>query len=134
MHIIVKSLPHADIDPIDEAPTYRLQKTWVSVFKFDGKLTRIEIEKGYTYDGATVPRLARWLIERDGVHRESALLHDFLYENEGHIDLGDDDFFYNRKDADQIFRECLKAQGLASWKVFLMYNAVRGFGWTMRRF
>lgn len=125
MLITVKSLPHADIDPIDEAPTYRLNKAWACLLKLDGKLTRIEIEKGYTYDGASIPRFARWLIERDGVHRESALLHDYLYECEGFIDFELDGLFYNRKDADQIFRECLKSQGLASWKVFLMYNAVR---------
>ena len=125
MHITVKSLPHADIDPIDEAPTYRLNRTWVAVLRLDGVSKRIQIEKGYTHDGASVPRFARWLIDRDGVHRESALLHDYLYENRGYIDLDMDSFFYNRKDADQIFRECLKFQGLASWKVFLMYNAVR---------
>lgn len=125
MHITVKSLPHADIDPIDEAPTYRLNKRWNCVLKIDGQLQGIEIEKGYTHDGASIPRFARWLIERDGVHRESALLHDYLYENEGVIEQDIDGFYYNRKDADQIFRECLKSQGLSSWKVFLMYNAVR---------
>jgi hypothetical protein len=134
MHIIVKSLPHADIDPIDEAPTYRLNKAWVCVLKVNGRLKRLEIEKGYTHDGASIPWFGRFLIDRDGVHRESVLLHDYLYENEGRIELGDDDFFYTRKDADQVMRECLKAQGLSSWKVFLMYNAVRGFGWMVRTF
>ena len=128
MHITVKSLPHADINPIDEAPTYRLEKEWVCVLKLDGQLTRIVIENHYQYDGATIPWWARWLIERDGVHRESALLHDYLYENKGFINLGDDGFYYVRKDADQIFRECLKSQGLSSWKTFLMYNAVRAGG------
>jgi len=125
MHITVKSLPHADINPIDEDPTYRLEKEWACVLRVDGELTRIEIEKGYQYDGASIPSWARWLIERDGVHRESALLHDYLYECGGFINLGDEGFYYNRKDADQIFRECLKSQGLASWKSFLMYIAVR---------
>lgn len=125
MHITVKSLPHADIDPIDEKPTYRLNKEWSCVIQVNGELKLITIEKGYTHDGASIPKFARWLIDRDGVHRESALLHDYLYENEGVVDLELDSFFYNRKDADQIFRECLKFQGVSSWKVFLMYNAVR---------
>ena len=129
MHIIVKKLPHADIDPIDEAPTYRLNKTWVCVLRLDGQLKRIEIEKGYTYDGATVPWFLSWVIERDGVHRESALVHDYLYENKGGIEIGDDYLFYNRKDADQIFRECLKAQGLSDWRARLAYYAVRAIGW-----
>lgn len=133
MRIMVKKIPHADIDPIDEQPTYRLVKSWVCVLKLDAKLKRIEIEKGYTYDGATVPWFLSWVIERDGVHRESALIHDYLYENikdgVGRIILGDDDLFYNRKDADQVFRECLKAQGLSNWRARLAYYAVRAWGW-----
>jgi hypothetical protein len=125
MHITVDHLPHADIDPIDERPTYRLMMRWNCVLKLDGRMHLFIIPLFYLYDGASVPVWARWLIERDGVHRESALLHDYLYENKGYLKLGDDAFYYNRKDADQIFRECLKSQGLASWKVFLMYNAVR---------
>lgn len=136
MHITVKKLPHADIDPIDEAPTYRLNKVWACVLRLDGDLTRIEIEKGYTYDGATVPWFLSWVIERDGVHRESALLHDYLYENindgVGYINLGEEGFYYVRKDADQIFRECLKSQGLSNWKARLAYYAVRGWGWFYR--
>lgn len=128
MHITVKHFPHADIDPIDEAPTYRLNQTWVCVLRLDGQLTRIEIEKGYTYDGATVPWFVSWVIERDGVHRESALLHDYLYENKGYINLGEEGFYYVRKDADQIFRECLKAQGLSDWRARLSYYAVRALG------
>lgn len=130
MHIIVRKLPHADIDPVDEQGTYILRRDYHCVFYINGQRQPLFIAKGFEYDGASVPRWARWLIERDGVHRESALVHDYLYENKGNVFYNGEPFCYTRKDTDQIFRECLKAQGLASWKVFLMYNAVRIGGWT----
>lgn len=134
MHITVKLLPHADIDPIDEQGIYKLVRDYDFVLMIDGKRYVFNILKGYRYDGASVPWWARWLIERDGVHRESALVHDWFYENNGNVFTFGEPFCYVRKDADQIFRECLKAQGLASWKVWLMYNAVRAAGWTKRVF
>ena len=115
MHIIVKSLPHADLDPVNEQGEYSVVRDWVCRLSINGVFRKFTIKAGYIGDGASVPRGFRWLIERDGVHRESALLHDYLYESKK----------FKRKETDQIFRECLKFQGLASWKVFLMYNAVR---------
>lgn len=86
--------------------------------ELDGNAEVFFITEGFSYDGASVPRGFRWLIERDGLHRESALLHDYLYENKGFGGL-------SRKDCDQIFRECLKFQKLPGWKRVLMYGAVR---------
>lgn len=125
MLIQVKTLPHADIIPENEQGDYRLADFYQFTLRLDGRLYLFTINQGFIYDGASVPRWARWLIERDGVHREAALIHDWLYECEGTAYLDEEMFHYTRKDADQIFRECLKFKSLASWKVFLMYNAVR---------
>lgn len=125
MHIVIEKLGHANIDPVDEQGTYILRDDYRFALRINGCLFVFDINKGFSYDGASVPSWARWLIERDGVHRESALVHDWLYENRGHVNALGEPFSYVRKDADQIFRECLKAQGLASWKVWLMCKAVR---------
>jgi len=119
MHIIVNKLNHADIAPIKGG--YRLNESWIAKLTLNGSKEFFLIEEGFTHDGASVPRGFRWLIERDGIHRESALLHDYLYENKGFGSL-------TRKDCDQIFRECLKFQQLPKWKRILMYVAVRSGG------
>ena len=134
MRIAVSHLPHANIDPVDEQGTYILVDNYVFVLTINDILHRFEIDAGFSHDGASVPRLARWLIERDGVHRESALVHDYMYVKNGHIDLGDAFLSYTRKDADKVFRACLKYQRLASWKVALMYAAVRIGGRFYRQF
>lgn len=97
------------------------------------------IFKGFVFDGASIPRFAWSIIGLApvGPHLAAACLHDFLYENRGHIpeDKGSVKFndkltklVFTRKQTDELFRDVLRVSCLSSFRVWAMYNAVRVFG------
>ena len=103
----------------------------------------IAIAKGFRYDGASVPQIAWSLtgIRPDGLLRDGALIHDFMYRYKGdlphgtHLYQGTDglwkfhDHKWTRKDADKMLRRLMLQAGVSSWKARAAYMAVRLFGW-----
>lgn len=88
------------------------------VFKSDMCIAPIVVPAGFETDFASVPRLPlAYLLAGDTAH-EAAVIHDYLYRT-GKAD---------RKTADEIFLEAMKAQGIPAWRRRLMYWAVRTFG------
>lgn len=84
----------------------------------------------FSTDLASVPHIFRPIIRRGGTHK-AAVVHDWLtYRNAHHDDKGLDNI--TRRDADKIFREALKVCGVPSWKVTVMYHAVRLYSLTKR--
>ena len=83
--------------------------------KFD---RMIFVPNGFETDFASVPRvpLAYWLFA--GVAQAAAVVHDSLY-GAGTVP---------RKVADEIFLEALEACGVAAWRRWPMFWAVRAFG------
>jgi hypothetical protein len=134
MHITVNSLKQPDVRYVNERE-YRLEQDYNFCLRIDGDLKLFTITKGFKFDGASVPRLGMLIgIERDGYYRPATLIHDWLYENNGCVFLDGEPFCYVRKDADQIFRECLKHLSIKSWKAWVMYHAVRIGGRFYRNF
>ena len=86
------------------------------------------IEKGYTWDGATIPFGFRWLIGAKGSSEflNPSMVHDKMCEN--HEIVGND-----RQLSSMIFRELLIASGVSKLKAKTMYYAVDNFqrfcGW-----
>ena len=76
------------------------------------------IPKGFVFDGASVPRILWWLFPPAGRYMVAALLHDYL--------LGLDKV--SRADADAFFLLVMKKLGVAVWRRFIMWGAVRIFG------
>ena len=81
----------------------------------------ITVPVGFTTDGASIPdaveRLTFWH-PFEGPQRWAGIVHDWLYYEDG----------YDRKRADEIFRDVLRKEG-ASWlRTMAMYWAVRAFG------
>jgi hypothetical protein len=124
--------PH--IIPIKESgDVYRLEHDYIIDLRpYTTKHVELVIEKGFVYDGASVPR---WLwslsgLGIDGLHRAAALVHDFIYIYKG--DFKDDDtgsdITLSRKEADLIFKKMLTDVGIASHRVWLAYHGVRWFG------
>ena len=73
----------------------------------------------FVTDFASVPRIPGiWWIA-GGLADEAAALHDWLYNQK----------LVDRKIADQIFLEAMKASGVSWWRRGLMYSAVRTLGW-----
>lgn len=78
----------------------------------------IVVPRGFVHDFASVPRLLRWLIEPTGRHGRAAILHDFLYWEQHH----------SRVIADQIFRDAMTESGVTPIVRWVLYRAVRRWG------
>ena len=89
---------------------------------YRGHTHRFEVPADFITDFASVPKFATWLIPRYGIYTRAAVLHDYLCEL-GHAGL------FNRRDADGIFRRCLKELGVSGPRRWLMWTAVRAGGW-----
>ena len=73
----------------------------------------VTVPAGYVCDLASVPRVWRWLVDRDGL-APAALLHDWL------LSLG-----YSRVVADACFYEAARACGASALQASLAYAGVR---------
>ena len=76
------------------------------------------VPTGMITDLASIPKLLRPTIDRNGLSRPAAVLHDYLYL------IGS----LSRKQADQLFLEALLSCGVNSVVAKGMYWAVRAFG------
>ena len=96
-------------------------RKWRLVYSFryrtNGRL--IAVPSGFITDFASVPFPLWWLIPSWGKDGKAAVVHDYLYQEKT----------VTRKEADDIFREAMIELGVSGWRVFLMYWAVRLFGW-----
>ncbi|MGV6475017.1 DUF1353 domain-containing protein [Azotobacter vinelandii] len=73
---------------------------------------------GYRTDLASVPRLAWRIVPRDhGQARRPAVVHDYLYTHQTHR--------FSKAEADRIFYEALREEGMSDLLAWLMYAAVR---------
>lgn len=86
----------------------------------------IEVPSGFRTDLDSVPRLPvayMWLKNRA---TKSAVVHDFLYVDEGYRRRG-------RRWADQVFLAAMADEGVRSWRRYPIYWAVRAAGWLVYR-
>ncbi len=100
------------------ADEYRLLEDVVAVVHGVG--LRVTLRKGYTTDGASIPRVF-WRVAGTpftGLYTVASLLHDALYECE----------LIERKTCDQIFREIMRHYGVSKWRAGIKYRAVRWGG------
>jgi Protein of unknown function (DUF1353) len=74
---------------------------------------------GFRTDLASVPRLPLAYLLAGGRASEAAVVHDFLYRS--HL--------VPRRLADGVFREAAAVTGVPAWLRWLMWAAVRAFGW-----
>lgn len=103
----------------------------INLLPFGYNIT-LNIHKGFKYDGASVPR---WLwslagFSSDGLHRASALVHDYLYVQKGKVISADgtDRFEFTREECDKLLRDMMEAVSIAEHRVWLAYHAVKWFG------
>lgn len=76
------------------------------------------VPAGMITDLASIPKLLRPAIDRNGLSRPAAVLHDYLYL------IGS----LSRKQADELFLEALLSCGVSSFVAKGMYWSVRAFG------
>jgi hypothetical protein len=126
---------------------YRLHSPYFYEWEKDGVRRRLRIAAGFEYDGASVPRPLWSLtgIERDGLQRAAALVHDVWYRCEGipgdwiMQDVwseGQQEWEtepgvrWNREQVDALFCRMLREAGISMLKRRMMYRGVRAFGWV----
>ena len=79
----------------------------------------IVVQAGFVTDFASVPRPLWWFLPPWGKYGNAAVIHDFCYAEQ----------ICNRKWADKIFLEAMKELGVKPFIRYVMYIAVRLFGW-----
>lgn len=84
----------------------------------------IDVPQYYCTDGASVPAAARVIIERDGLWRAAALVHDWLYANGGKLP----GITLTRDQCDFIFYNIMIASGVDAKTAGIMWRAVHHFG------
>lgn len=99
-------------------------KTWVILqpFGYDigdkGSGNTVNVEVGFQTDFASIPRVLWWLLPKWGKYGNAAVIHDWLYWNQGRP----------RGDADKIMLEAMEVLTVPRYKRYAIYWAVRLFG------
>lgn len=118
-------MPRPDLDYDVERGKWILEKEYVVR---DG-LCRIFIPAGFTLDLASVPRILWSLISSFELGFVGPLTHDFLYWKKGDMQAhGHPPRFYSREEADVLFCDLMKREGVNALKRQLAFRAVRWFG------
>jgi len=103
-------------------------KPWMTVGTHnyrDGMIV-YSVPSGFRTDLDSVPSLLRILFPSNGRFKRAALFHDFAYRQQKG----------SRFTADAMFRTIMQRDGVAAWRVLLMYYGVRlfgGFAWRSNR-
>lgn len=114
-----------DADPIDQV-LYKLRRAY-SYTTLAG--VRIDIPENFKTDLLSAPR-STWTIlglPPDGLYRCAAVVHDWLYENQGDLGKGVE---FTRKQCDDILLEIMTRVKISWFQRQATYAAVRLFGGT----
>lgn len=93
----------------------------IAPFQYHNPPIEAEVPIGFKSDGASIPQIAFSLIGGPwtGRYAKSALIHDYMYW----------EHTYTRYKIDRMFLEMMTILGVPWWRRWLMYQAVRLFGW-----
>jgi hypothetical protein len=81
----------------------------------------------FVTDLASVPRWLTWLFPRYGLYTKAAVLHDYLCQNlppDGQLPPSHLAGVHDRTDADEVFRNAMRAEGVPIMRRWLMWSAV----------
>jgi hypothetical protein len=103
----------------------------------DGPSGRFVVPAGFDTDLASIPRALWWLISPGGRHGKAAVLHDYLYRVRPRVSYTGEGFEavmdLARGQADRVFREAMREDGVGLLRAWVMWAAVRLFGWLAWR-
>lgn len=127
--LVVEVLPSGRRFKLYYPFTYR----WHRGAVYRHSVLEIVVPRGFETDFASIPVFARWLIQKLGRYNKAAVIHDAIYQD----DYSTPNCFpmhdFTRKEADIVFRDGMRDLGVAPWKRFLMFWAVRLFAWVAWR-
>jgi len=103
---------------------YKLLKSFVYHVGDKNSLEVIRVPIGFICDGASIPRLL-WSVVGHPMdeYAQAAFLHDFICKC-----MRDT---YNRLEGEEIMYEAMGVLGVSLWKRWVIYKALRLFGWYM---
>lgn len=95
----------------------------------------VEVPAGFRFDMASVPRILWWLVAPFHLSIAAPLVHDWLYRRRGCVGTGPGGCLrvMRRRDADRVFRNLMRANGVHPVLVVTAWVAVRLFGWMIWR-
>lgn len=106
---------------------YIVSRPYTVRFRYNAADCEITIPEGMVTDLASVPWVARFIVERVGPHLEAAIVHDFLYM--AWQDLADRGIRReDREFADRLMYAGMKAAGVGVLKRSLIFVMIRMFG------
>ena len=138
--MLIENQPH--VEPVLEKRPHTIVENEHSDFRllnnvnFVWENKRITIKSGYVWDGASIPALLRVFLSPFDVRVVApSLLHDCLYSHPDLNSVGtyyEDDKIVRKKftkgEADNLFRQANKANGMNPLLTNLAFLAVRIFG------
>lgn len=83
----------------------------------------LSVPTDFNMDFASIPRIFWAILHPTGLYGKAAVLHDWLYRTQ----------IYSRARSDLIFKEAMEVLGVPAWKVYVIFKAVRYFGWNAWR-
>lgn len=97
---------------------------------------KVCVESDFVSDLASIPAICRVIASNDDFRLvRPSLLHDWIYRHKGRLGM----FTFNskayprvrlkRSQADKLFYNALRCEGVSGFKSFLMWLAVRTVGW-----
>ena len=99
--------------------TFKIAREFTFRWKHQG-IKDIHVPVGFVTDFASIPRVCRLIIPKLGKHTKATVPHDEIYRNHEN---------FTRKETDLMFRDGMKELGVKPWKYWIMWLAVRLFGW-----
>ncbi len=110
----------------DRETQYLVYGEYRVAFKVDGRRQELAVPSGMLTDLASVPAIARPIVDRVGPHLEASIVHDFLFlawqDLAGHKARKQDFHFAN-----EVLLAGLKSAGMGLLKRQLIYRAVSSF-------
>ena len=95
----------------------------------------VEIPVAFVTDFASIPRIFWPILPPAGDAGDpydlAAVPHDRLYSHRKIRRADGTERAITRAEADALFHEILLYVGVTRWKAWVMYHAVRAFGWTV---
>lgn len=88
-----------------------------------GNAAMITVPAGFVTDLASVPQIFWNILPPFGIYDNAAVLHDWLYRNHR----------FTRRRCDWLLLEAMAELGTPLWKRWVIYGAVRAFGWIAWR-
>lgn len=123
VRVIKPSMSDEEIEDIKNKPFINKKAFFVVLFDHKKHKTyKFEVQKNYTWDGASIPKLFWRIIgsNTDPQFLIASLIHDILCENKEFVN-------YDRYFADKVFERLLYVARVPKFKRWLMFHCVDNF-------